>query len=153
MTIDTADNDFEAVLKNNDAAQANIAALIYGLDEITHSMIWSMLANCGALVVVSLLVAPGPREQAQAVRFVDVFRQPAGRVGAWGGEASLDDLRGLLGRFLGGDRAAEVARRFWSDPSTETVGEYGQVCIPLYTRRGAAVPSSVDLFISWITVR
>ena len=32
-----------------------------GLDEITHSMIWSMLANCGALVIVSLLVAPEPR--------------------------------------------------------------------------------------------
>ena len=81
-----------------------------GLDEITHSMIWSMLANCGALVVVSLLAAPGPREQAQAVRFVDVFRRPAERMGAWRGEASLDELRGLLGRFLGGDRAAALAR-------------------------------------------
>ena len=83
-----------------------------GLDEITHSMIWSMLANCGALVVVSLLVAPGPREQAQAVRFVDVFRRPAAGVGAWRGEASLEDLRGLLGRFLGGDRAAGLLGEF-----------------------------------------
>jgi pimeloyl-ACP methyl ester carboxylesterase len=39
---------------------------------------------------------------------------------------------------LGGDRAAEVARKFWSNPSPETVGEYGEVCMPLYTRRGAA---------------
>jgi signal transduction histidine kinase len=83
-----------------------------GLDEITHSMIWSMLANCGALVVVSLLAAPGPREQAQAVRFVDAFRQPAGGVGAWRGEASLDDLSGLLGRFLGRDRAAALLEEF-----------------------------------------
>jgi signal transduction histidine kinase len=59
-------------------------------------------------VIVSLLAAPGPREQAQAVRFVDMFRRPAERTGAWRGEASLDDLRGLLGRFLGADRAAAL---------------------------------------------
>jgi len=83
-----------------------------GLDEITHSMIWSMLANCGALVAVSLLVAPDASEQAQAVRFVDVFRRPVGGVGTWRGEASLDELRGLLGRFLGGDRATALLGEF-----------------------------------------
>ena len=83
-----------------------------GLDEITHSMIWSMLANCGALVIVSLLVAPDAAEQAQAVRFVDVFRRPAGGVGTWRGEASLEDLRGLLGRFLGIERAAALLGDF-----------------------------------------
>lgn len=36
VSIDTSDDDFEAVLKNNEAAQGNIAALIYGLDEITQ---------------------------------------------------------------------------------------------------------------------
>ncbi len=33
---------------------------------------------------------------------------------------------------LGGERAAEVARRFWSDPSPEIAGEYMAVCMPLY---------------------
>lgn len=37
VAIDTNDADFEAVLKNNEAAQANIATLIYGLDEITQA--------------------------------------------------------------------------------------------------------------------
>ena len=83
-----------------------------GLDEITHSMIWSMLANCGALVIVSLLGAPDASEQAQAMRFVEVFRRPAGGVGSWRGEASLDDLRGLLGRFLGLERAAALLGEF-----------------------------------------
>ena len=83
-----------------------------GLDEITHSMIWSMLANCGAFVLGSLLVAPAPREQAQAVRFVDVFRQPAEGPGAWRGELSIDDLRNLLGRFLGTDRASVLIEEF-----------------------------------------
>jgi hypothetical protein len=37
VEIDTADSDFQAVARNNEAAQANIAALIYGLDEITKT--------------------------------------------------------------------------------------------------------------------
>ena len=76
-----------------------------GLDEITHAMIWSMLANCGAYVLVSLAGRPTPAEQAQAVRFVDVFRQESGAPGAWRGTASVADLQGLLARFLGPERA------------------------------------------------
>ena len=76
-----------------------------GLDEITHAMIWSMLANCGAYVLVSLAGRPTPAEQAQAVRFVDVFRQESGAPDAWRGTASVADLRGLLARFLGPERA------------------------------------------------
>jgi len=37
IEIDTADSDFEAVTRNSEAAQANIAALIYGLAEITRA--------------------------------------------------------------------------------------------------------------------
>jgi signal transduction histidine kinase len=86
-----------------------------GLDEITHAMIWSMLANCGAYVLVSLAGSPTPAEQAQAVRFVDAFRQDKGVLGTWRGTASVADLRGLLARFLGHERAdallAEFARQ------------------------------------------
>jgi hypothetical protein len=82
-----------------------------GLDEITHAMLWSMLANCGAFVIVSLAAAPGPREQAQAVRFVDVFRARPGEVG-WRGEVSAAALRALLARFLGGDRADALLAEF-----------------------------------------
>jgi Na+/proline symporter/nitrogen-specific signal transduction histidine kinase len=86
-----------------------------GLDEITHAMIWSMLANCGAYVFVSLARSPTPAEQAQAVRFVDAFRRDGGATGAWRGTASVADLRALLARFLGAERAtallAEAARQ------------------------------------------
>lgn len=37
IAIDTDDDDFEAVHRNNEAAQANIASLIHGLDEITQA--------------------------------------------------------------------------------------------------------------------
>ncbi|HTN79521.1 MAG TPA: alpha/beta hydrolase [Acidimicrobiales bacterium] len=40
---------------------------------------------------------------------------------------------------LGGPAAAEVARRFWTDPSMENLLEYGQVCMPLYSRRADAM--------------
>src|SRR5262249_22104092 len=33
---------------------------------------------------------------------------------------------------LGGAHAAEVAQRFWDDPSRENFGEYTRVCMPLY---------------------
>ena len=41
-------------------------------------------------------------------------------------------------RDLGGDEAADVAYRFFSDPSLDGYEEYGRVCLPLYTRGGDA---------------
>ncbi len=78
-----------------------------GLDEITHAMLWSMLANIGAYVAVSLTTRAGATEEAQAARFVDAFRHGDAGVGArfWRGSASLPDLNALLARFLGAGRA------------------------------------------------
>ncbi len=80
-------------------------------------MLWSMVANIGAYVVVSVFTRQSVAEQAQAARFVDVFRR-AGEgpdVHVWRGEASLPDLRTLLARFLGPERAdaalGDYARR------------------------------------------
>ena len=47
-----------------------------GLDSLTHSLFWSLLANVGAYVVVSLARTPSARETSQALLFVDVFRAP-----------------------------------------------------------------------------
>jgi Na+/proline symporter/signal transduction histidine kinase len=73
------------------------------LDNITHAMIWSMIANIGAYVGVSLSVSPSADEHRQASLFVDVFRQTGESGGArfWRGTASVPDLYSLLGRFLG----------------------------------------------------
>ncbi len=78
-----------------------------GLDEINHSMIWSMIANIGAYVGVSLSVSPSADEHRQASLFVDVFRQTDESGGArfWRGTASLPDLYNLLARFLGSGAA------------------------------------------------
>jgi Na+/proline symporter/nitrogen-specific signal transduction histidine kinase len=89
---------------------------VSGLDQITHAMIWSMLANVGAYVAVSLAWAPGAEEHRQASLFVDVFRRPSQAEGAhfWRGTASAPDLFNLLARFVGlgaaGEAFAEYAR-------------------------------------------
>jgi Na+/proline symporter/nitrogen-specific signal transduction histidine kinase len=81
-----------------------------GLDQITHAMIWSMLANIGAYVTVSLSGAQSADEHRQASLFVDVFRQTGEGGGArfWRGTASAPDLYNLLARFQG-TAAAENA--------------------------------------------
>jgi len=74
-----------------------------GLDQITHAMIWSMIANIGAYVTVSLSGAQSADEHRQASLFVDVFTQSGEAGGArfWRGTASVPDLYNLLARFQG----------------------------------------------------
>jgi len=79
-----------------------------GLDQITHAMIWSMIANIGAYMTVSLLSTQSADETRQAGLFVDAFRQSGEAGGArfWRGTASAPDLYDLLARFQGAADAA-----------------------------------------------
>ena len=83
---------------------------VAGLDQITHAMIWSMAANVGAYVGVSLMYAPGAEEHRQASLFVDVFKRPAesGDARFWRGTASAPELFNLLARFIGLSAAGEA---------------------------------------------
>jgi signal transduction histidine kinase len=93
-----------------------------GLDQISHAMIWSMIANVGAYVAVSLRASPSAEEHRQASLFVDVFKHEAGGARFWRGTASVPDLYNLLVRFFGtagaesafADYAASKALR-WPD--------------------------------------
>jgi Na+/proline symporter/signal transduction histidine kinase len=80
-----------------------------GLDEISHCLWWSMFANIGCYVAVSLNSQPDAVEAGQAERFVDVFRHAQGDADArlWRGNASVDALVDLLERFLGPARARQ----------------------------------------------
>ena len=83
---------------------------VSGLDQITHAMIWSMAANVGAYVGVSLIGTPGADEHRQATLFVDVLKRPEEGGGArfWRGTASVPELYHLLARFIGVAAAEEV---------------------------------------------
>ena len=89
-----------------------------GLNDITHAMLWSMIANVGAYVVVSVFTRQSVAEQAQAARFVDVFRRGGEGldVHVWKGTASLPDLQALLARFLGPERATAAMARIRAAP-------------------------------------
>ena len=80
-----------------------------GLDEITHCMVWSMLANLGAYIGVSLKRVPNVREARQATLFVGGAE--AAGVAGWRGGAGVADLLPLAGRFLGSERAQEAFDR------------------------------------------
>ena len=86
-----------------------------GLDNLTHALLWSLLANAGLYVAVSLARAPTLREAGQALLFVDVFRRPAsGEAGApvlWRGRARVPELQAVAARFLG----AETAQRLFAE--------------------------------------
>jgi signal transduction histidine kinase len=77
-----------------------------GLDNLTHSLFWSLLANIGAYVGVSLWKVPSAREASQALLFVDVFNRKSGqRPVFWQGRAKVSALLPLAGRFLGAENA------------------------------------------------
>jgi len=102
-----------------------------GLDQITHAMLWSMIANVGAYVSVSLLDTQTAEEHRQASVFVDIFRREAGGARFWRGTASVPDLYNLLVRFLGVEGAeavlGEYARargRRWPDEALEADAEF-----------------------------
>ena len=80
-----------------------------GLDNLTHSLFWSLLANIGTYVTVSLWRAPSAAETSQALLFVDVFRRTAhARPVFWQGKAQVSDLLPLVGRFLGVETAQRL---------------------------------------------
>jgi Na+/proline symporter/nitrogen-specific signal transduction histidine kinase len=81
-----------------------------GLDDITHCLFWSMLANIGCYVAISLAKRPSAAEHGQATVFVDALRQSGATAGPrlWRGSASVDELVALLGRFLGPERARDA---------------------------------------------
>jgi Na+/proline symporter/nitrogen-specific signal transduction histidine kinase len=79
---------------------------LQGLDNLTHSLFWSLLVNLGAYVGLSLWRAPNGQEASQALLFVDVFeRTTTARPVFWRGRAMVPDLLRLCERFMGVERA------------------------------------------------
>jgi Na+/proline symporter/nitrogen-specific signal transduction histidine kinase len=84
-----------------------------GLDNLTHSMVWSLMLNIAAYVGVSLWRSPTAVETSQALLFVDVFNRNAGaRPVFWQGRAQVADLLPLVARFLGQDKAEQSFERY-----------------------------------------
>ncbi|MFN7086027.1 MAG: ATP-binding protein [Burkholderiales bacterium] len=97
---------------------------LYGLDNITHCLFWSMLANIGCYVGVSLWQRPSAAEHSQATLFVDALKQSSPAAGSrfWRGSASVGDLLALLGRFLGPERAREAFALYARNRGEKSIG-------------------------------
>ncbi|MEO5339285.1 MAG: sensor histidine kinase [Magnetococcus sp. MYC-9] len=83
---------------------------LFGLtlfDPITHSVFWSMLANVGVMLLLSLFDRQTAVEQIQALNFVNVFEKGAkgGDEYLWSGFVVVGDLKKLLSRFIGPEYA------------------------------------------------
>jgi Na+/proline symporter/nitrogen-specific signal transduction histidine kinase len=89
---------------------------LFGLMEmnnITHALFWSMIANVGCYVLVSLMRSPTGQEASQATLFIDVLKhQRAAPATFWRGSAQVQDLLPLVARFLGVARTEELFSRY-----------------------------------------
>ncbi len=88
-----------------------------GFDSISHGVFWSLLANTGAYVGVSLFSHQSPLEHSQAAMFVDVYHHSRETEESmiWRGTAFVPDLKSLLERFLGKERTAEALEEYSRD--------------------------------------
>jgi Na+/proline symporter/nitrogen-specific signal transduction histidine kinase len=92
---------------------------LFGLDmfdPITHSVFWSMLANIGLLVTISLFDRQTAIERIQALNFVDIFEEGAkgGDAYLWSGSVTVTELQRLVARFVGPARADRDFAQFVS---------------------------------------
>ena len=81
-----------------------------GLDELGHSLFWSMFVNVGCFIGISCFDRPSLSERVQATAFVEVF-QPKNSVTEpirWQGTAKVEDLTNLVVRFLGKNRTKKA---------------------------------------------
>jgi Na+/proline symporter/nitrogen-specific signal transduction histidine kinase len=78
-----------------------------GLDPVSHALLWSLTANIACLIGASLVGHQGSFEHIQASLFVEVDRLGGGPH-LWRGSAAVGDLRALLARYVGAERAEQA---------------------------------------------
>nr|WP_163503040.1 sensor histidine kinase [Halomonas socia] len=84
---------------------------LFGLenaDIYSHSLLWSLLANVGVLVGVSLFTRQSRLEQTQAALFTEALNSGLSYASLWQGQTTRGELEALLARYLGAAAAARV---------------------------------------------
>ncbi|WP_434985811.1 ATP-binding protein [Vreelandella zhaodongensis] len=82
-----------------------------GWDIYSHSLLWSMLANIGLLVGISLFTRPTPLEQTQAALFTQALHPNLQTTALWHGQTTQGALQELLIRYLGNQVTQRVFRQ------------------------------------------
>ncbi len=81
---------------------------LHGWDALTHGTFWSLLANVGALVFVSLRFRPSVEERLRAAAFLNPGAMRPTQVSEWRGRVSVGDLRAVADRIVGERNAARA---------------------------------------------
>jgi Na+/proline symporter/signal transduction histidine kinase len=85
-----------------------------GMDNISHGLFWSLLANTICYVYFSVNTQQNSIEHNQAVIFVDIFKysEQMETSAIWRGTAYLSDIQMLLNNFFGERRTEKVLKLF-----------------------------------------
>ncbi len=96
-----------------------------GFDNLSHALFWSMVANIGGYVIVSLWGKLSPIERIQAGLFVDVFDGNLDRQDSryWQGSVTTSSLQNLVARFVGAERAEKSFQAFSEDQNITLNGD------------------------------
>ncbi|EWH02460.1 hypothetical protein Q427_08645 [Halomonas sp. BC04] len=84
---------------------------LFGLenwDIYSHSLLWSLMANVGLLVGISLFSRQSPVERTQAALFTEAMHPGLIESSLWHGQTTRGELRTLLNRYLGSGATARV---------------------------------------------
>lgn len=79
-----------------------------GWDIYSHSLLWSLLANVGLLVGVSLFTQQNAVERTQAAMFTEAMHPRLMETSLWHGQTTRGELRTLLDRYLGTSATVRV---------------------------------------------
>jgi len=80
-----------------------------GWHPLTHGTFWSLLANSGCVLILSLRYRPSMEERLRAASFLDLSAdRGSSAAGEWRGRVSVADLRAIIGRIIG-ERGARRA--------------------------------------------
>lgn len=82
--------------------------LLSGWEPVTHGAFWSLLANVGCCVFVSLRFRPGVEERLRAAAFLDPYATRAVGIGEWQGRVRVADLAAIAERIVGEKLAARA---------------------------------------------
>lgn len=104
----TASGPFSEIMLKPDALLG-----LTGWDPLVHGLFWSITANAGLYLLVSVLTSASPLERLQSAIFVDAFRKGEfGVEGALQRSATTNDMVQLTSRILGPQRAHEIFRDY-----------------------------------------
>lgn len=78
-----------------------------GWETVTHGAFWSLLANVGCCVLVSLRFRPGVAERLRAAAFLDPYATRTA-IGEWRGRVRVADLAVIAERIVGEKHAARA---------------------------------------------